>query len=527
MYFISLGFIHPIKRELIIYDPKLILLDQRQVTISRWGRTQTHSLPARLLLVYGIYSREEGLIVRNRHRLALCPLTRGMRNCYLEGELRSAKMQNHECDLLKEFPTASSDHRQPVLHAFARSVPTRPEVSRGKELSPLKRGVTEKLLEYIGSSAISFRDIDSTSFRALCLELISAGQHNPSLSPEQLLPEIERHSLSQLITDQASIPLNDLFRILEDGFVSVQFDAAQIITKNYLIVTIAPMDQTTPALFFQLNVAPSQEAQFVQFLSNLFGCLSLHNIVVGSICSDGCPAQRAGIAQFISSLRDPSTSHGFDVQFIPLMIWCHNHLINLVTQTVWTDLRAQRTTNRVFQVICTFAEMSHRRKLRHLLGGVCPSIINTRWLSVWLVCSFIRLHRNAISSNHLLQEVDIVDILKLEILLTPLMELQLFFENEKARMYHVFPVVMRCIQEYLLLAAHPSFSSTEWFIPVVIILHNLIKRFFLPNKHTQWPEITLSLLAFSLTPIGQHLYGLGAFGSGFSFNHSLERIFEL
>ena len=467
------------------------------------------------------------MIVRNRHRLALCPLVKGTKNCCLEGELRSVKMQNHQCDLLKECPTSTSDPRQPVLHTYARPLATQPDIARGKELSPLKRSVTEKLLEYIGSSAISFRDIDSPSFRALCLELISAGQHNPALSPEQLLPEIERHSLSQLISDKASVPLNDLFRILEDGFVSVQFDAAKIITKNYLIVTVSPVDQTTPALFFQLNVSPSQEAQFVQFLYNLFGCLSLHNIVVGSICTDGCPAQRAGIAQFISSLRDPSKYHGFEVQFIPVMIWCHNHLVNLVTQTVWTNVHTQTTTNRVYQMVSTFAEMSHKRKLRQLLGGVCPSIINTRWLSVWLVCSFIRLHRNAICSNNLLQEVDIVDILKLEILLTPLMELQLFFENDKARMYHVFPVLMRTIQQYLLLVSHPSFSSTEWLIPAVSILHNLIKRFFLPNKHTQRPEITLALLAFSLTPIGQHLYGLGAFGSGFSLNYSLERLFEV
>ena len=81
--FTCLGFFHPFKRELIIYDPKLILLDEKQVTTSHYGRTQTHTFPARLLLVYGINSREEGMIVRNRHRLALCPIVKGMRKCCL------------------------------------------------------------------------------------------------------------------------------------------------------------------------------------------------------------------------------------------------------------------------------------------------------------------------------------------------------------------------------------------------------------------------------------------------------------
>ena len=35
------------------------------------------------------------------------------------------------------------------------------------------------------------------------------------------------------------------------------------------------------------------------------------------------------------------------------------------------------------------------------------------------------------------------------------------------------------------------------------------------------------LLAFSLTPVGQHLYGLGAFGSGFNLNDSLDGMFEV
>ena len=453
-----------------------------------------------------------------------------MRRCCVEGEHRSTKMQNHACNLLQDCPTTSADPRQPTLREFqTRSVSssTGSTVSRGRELPAMKKEVTDKLLEYIGSSSISFRDIDSLSFRSFCLSLITAGQQNPTVPSEQLLPEMERHSLSHLMTDQASLPLNDLFRIIEDGFVSLQFDAAKIITKNYLIVTVAPIDQTTPPLFFQLNLSPSQEVQYIQFLTNLCTCLSLHNVVVGSICTDGCPTQRAGIAQFLSSLRESSHPHPFEVQFIPLMIWCHNHLINLITQTVWTNPITDNTSGRAYRIVCNFAEICHRRKTRELLEGVCPSIINTRWLSVWLVCSYIRLHRNAIYSAKLLPTVDIVDILKLELLLTPLMEMQLFFENDRARMYHVFPVVMRGFQHYLLLASHPSFSSTEWLLPLVWVLHNFIKRFFLPNKHTQWPEITLSLLAFSLCPIGQHLYGLGAFASGFTLRYPLEGMFEV
>ena len=312
-------------------------------------------------------------------------------------------MQNHACDLLKEHTTTPLDHRQPLLQPFlARSPPHHSDSASegGMPLPPLKKETTDKLLEFIGSSSISFRDIDSQTFRSFCLSLISAGQRSPTIPPDQLLPEMERHSLSQLMSDQASAPLNDLFRIIEDGFVSVQFDGAKIITKNYLIVTIAPIDQTTPPLFFQLNLSPTQEVQYIQFLTHLFTCLSLHNVVVGSICTDGCPTQRAGIAQFLSSLRDASHPHPFEVQFIPLMIWCHNHLVNLITQTLWTNPITDNTSGRVYKIVCNFAESCHRRKVRELLEGVCPSIINTRWLSVWLVCSYIRLHRNA-SASHL------------------------------------------------------------------------------------------------------------------------------
>ena len=117
-------------------------------------------------------------------------------------------------------------------------------------------------------------------------------------------------------------------------------------------------------------------------------------------------------------------------------------------------------------------------------------------------------------------------ILRYEILLTPLMELQLFFENERTKLIHVFPAILRSLQQYILIASQPLFSTGRWLKATVFVVHQLFKRFFFRTVHDM-PEIDKAIVAFALTPLGQSLYKLGAFTSGFAIDRSLDNVHDL
>ena len=208
------------------------------------------------------------------------------------------------------------------------------------------------------------------------------------------------------------------------------------------------------------------------------------------------------------------------------MVWCHNHLTNLITAATAKNTTTVESTVKTARRICRFARKAQTHRYKARLGAICPSVIPSRWLSLWLVQSFIRLHRHTIIENNYLKPSHLKAILRYEILLTPLMELQLLFEKESTKLIHVFPAILRAFQQYVLISAQPLFATGRWLKATVYIVHQLFKRFFFSTVHGV-PEIDKAIVAFALTPLGQSLYKLGAFVSGFSVDRSLEDVQSL
>ena len=82
-------------------------------------------------------------------------------------------------------------------------------------------------------------------------------------------------------------------------------------------------------------------------------------------------------------------------------------------------------------------------------------------------------------------------ILRYEILLTPLMELQLLFEKESTKLIHVFPAILRAFQQYVLISAQPLFATGRRLKATVYTVHQLFKQKVKPPHLYPTPETTL------------------------------------
>ena len=480
------------------------------------------------MLEYGIYymhgdtTSSTQLFKRsNRHRMLLCPVIQGDRMCQFECEGRLRGGVTFQCPFLRK--TTVRDPAQPLLQAYISRTNPNPQPHQGTLLAPMKQETTKALLSTLASTSLKFIDVDKESFKTFCRTLIQIGQKHPQDAVESLLPETERHVLSDMLCQRSVDALDSLFTEIFDRVVSIQFDAATINHKPLMLITVTPL--TTPNMqphTFQLGPSPGNMDEYLVFLSNLFQCLGRNRTSIGNICTDGCPVQRAAIFRFLEILKLP----GNQPPLIPNVVWCHNHLLNLITQHLADNQITVSTTVQLTRRIRDFAALAHHKVVRSRLRSICPTFIPSRWLSLWCIQSFIRLHRFTIIRNNYLSQKCVTEIVQYEALLTPLIELQLFFENENTRLMHVLPAILRAIQQYVLISAQPLFCTGDWLLATAYLVHVLLCRFFRPTIYSD-AEIHKALVAFALTPVGQKLFQSGSFISGFALDKGLDTAREV
>ena len=144
---------------------------------------------------------------------------------------------------------------------------------------------------------------------------------------------------------------------------------------------------------------------------------------------------------------------------VSIHIPCFNHRVNLVL--VHSMQKSQYLT-RIIALLRQFSTAAASADYQKLLQKHCPVSIQTRWLSLSCICSYIRMKCNVILDNNYLIACAFMSILRFELLLTPLFELHLFRETEHTKLYEVFPAIMRTLLQYETIMKVKTLWSPDW-----------------------------------------------------------------
>ncbi|KAH7816828.1 uncharacterized protein MONOS_15623 [Monocercomonoides exilis] len=112
--------------------------------------------------------------------------------------------------------------------------------------------------------------------------------------------------------------------------------------------------------------------------------------------------------------------------------------------------------------------------------------------------------------RYFLSKEKIDDVIRCELLLAPLKQLQLLFENDETKLGDVFPNVLKSIAQYMWLQDLEEFSSPDWQYGVCFIVIQLFNSFLGKERGDQ------IALAHSLTPISILDYRNGLLSKSYS-----------
>ena len=455
------------------------------------------------------------------HKVALCPVVRNFSPCGCQGFLRYAAMKRHICPNLTQHTLTESaifdSSRNPTFRqiTFSRETIT--------ERMKTRKEILDILLPLIGGTAISYSVAGSADFHRFCRTLIELARTHPTLTPTELYPAMTSMFLSYSTHQKAREIMRNVLTPLRNTAISIMIDAATIAHKHLLAISFIRLSVDAQPQFLQVCAGPSTIAEYYTTLAQLSIELQRkYGIEIATICTDGLTAQIASIKQLNLQLAKLSSSSSTQSpKILPIHIPCLNHRVNLVTQHF---LLQDPSMSPIKDTLRLFSVEANKKQFHEIFGKPCPTLLEWRWLSAHMVASFVRLHRNIISQHKILSDKDIISILKCELLLTPLMELQLFFESSKMKLCFVFPAILRCIHEYQILVKDPYFSSPESFASVVGILAKLF------NELLSGTLGKLSFLAYTMTPVGKLMLLqnriLSCYSPKLSLNDVMQRLFQ-
>ena len=432
------------------------------------------------------------------HRLAMCPVVRDFTPCGCEGFARNAAIRRHICVALTHTPIASSlladPSRNPQYSRFST-----PQTS-SRDLIALRDCTVNSLLSVLGSTGMPYSVAASASFTSFCRSLVKLGQRHPEVPIEQLYPALTSSFISARALTESDRLIRRVLEQHSKTAVCIMFDGSRIIHRSLLTISFCALSLKARPLYLQICHQPRDKTEYSEFLKELATDLrTKYHIELASICTDGCPAQVAGVKMYQTWLQTLSPQTGIEPpNVLPIYIPCLNHRINLVTQ----HLLCSDAISPITEKLRAISSSINTAKLRGIFGKPCPVFITTRWLSACLITSFLRMHRNILLENHLCSTEDINAFIRLEILLTPLMELHLFFESDEMKLCYTFPAIMRTFQQYRNLAYSKHFSGEPYFG----IIKRLIVKLF--NETIAGYIGELTFLAFIMTPIGKLLTNL-------------------
>ena len=446
---------------------------------------------------------------RKERRFCLCPLQRESQLCGFIKKSNNSALFNHNCPLLQS---------QPFLHQFE----TVPDSSYlFASLTPKSQGSSSTVQDYstgrlawmAAGTSISHTFLASERFAQYSNGLIRLGLQYPTMDVNKILPHFSRQHIKRLMERNAAVAFRELFRRYSGRFVNVVFDCGKVCHHNYAAVCICGNALSEKPSFFQLAIAPSTKNDYILFYNQLLSNLKQWSIYVSSVCTDGLTAQIQAITECHQRLQKGLPLGEFQSRFTPFHMPCLNHRINNVIQSVF-EKNPQLTG--VKNDILAFINQANTKDIHKLLQEYCPTFIESRWLSLQQIVAYIRLHRKVIVENGLLSPQRIKDCLYLEILITPLIELHLFFERHETKLCHAYPALLRSLIQYLMLVRDEFFSSGFW-------LHVLTECVIqLWNRTLNSSSAGMMLLSYALSDVGRFIFRIKEFPLAYSVQYSPE-----
>ena len=493
-----LGYYHPINGE-PIYNVTLSLSYTKQKNIKNHVASYSEEGLVELFVMFSYEPTRRSQILSTidvSHKIAMCPVVRKFTPCAYEGYLRYAGFRHHICTSLIYRNLTETALFDRSVNPAARQI----GFARGtvNERLETRKVLLDMLLPLIGGTAVSYSTAGSSEFHSFCRKLIELARTHPSLTPKELYPAMSPMFLSYEMHRRADQMIRNALLPLRNSVISIMIDAGTIAHKHTLAVAFCRLSLDAQPQFLQLCHGPASTVEYYSTLMELATeLLYKYAIEIGVICTDGLVSQITAVKRLNLRLAEIAASETASFRYIlPVHFPCLNHRVNLVTQHYFSD---DGITGSIKEKLRLFAVEANKKRLHDIFGKPCPTLLEWRWLSAHFIASFVRLHRMAILEHNILPLDDLISILRCEIVLTPLMELQLFFESAKMKLCFIFPAILRCFHQYGYIICSKHFSNPQSF---TIITKIVVKLF---NEVISGYIGSLAFLAFILTPIGRLL----------------------
>ena len=374
------------------------------------------------------------------------------------------------------------------------------------EKSTILEEVKATIIDLTAGTQLSYQLVASEHVLDPLRELIRIAQQHPDITPEKLLGSFTAKALSAAVHDKATMALEQILSTFHNQAVSVMFDSGTVTHDSIIAVTMETISTEAKPHVLCISHSPASVADYALFTEELLFILQSRSIQPVSICTDGLTRQISGITQVTSSIINGFTQKLTLLPLAPFHIPCMNHRINLVLRHA---IKHSPFLKRLESEAQSFAANAAKKEYQTKLGKHCPVFIETRWLSLSAICSYIRRKRGIIMENHFLTADVVLALLKFELFLLPLTELQLFFEREETKLWQCFPAVIRTFEQYKRLLLSPLYATADWLTCLVDIVCLLFHYTLADGLGARL------LLSFIITPPGRALLATSRIPSGY------------
>ena len=409
-----------------------------------------------------------------KHLAYLCPMVRNGFPCI--ASTRSDTTVAHQC----QFYT-----QQRSITSYVKSQSSA-DPEENNMLTPEEERY-RSIIMCLAECNIPFNALRKPAFQQMLTLLYSPLTITGGLPP---VPKFSHDALVKTLISLGKKQKNTIIESIQGKTITVMIDGGKI-GKNYCTsITLLPHEGQTGPIFWELGPSCRTKEDYLELANAIIREMDAYSVHVFAFCTDGLSSQRGAL------ISDELISSKVIPMLRPQWIYCGNHLTNLVVQK---SIASDPDLNKLSELIRDFSRSTRNTKDWKAIGGICPGFVITRWLVLEDICTFIRTHEDAIMKSGLLNVHQLFEIMQLEVLLLPLMDLHHKLESNDCRLSDVFPLILRTIQQYDLITKNKSIREKALH-GVRIILTNLYKRFMFGERGD------LYAIAYVLTPKGLEEY---------------------
>ena len=419
---------------------------------------------------------------KSRHCVYICPIVKNGIACNIGGRSDKLRGKQHHCNFYNQDTIEA--YFQPRKDTASSSEETLSVETDPVNTSPSEDDQFQKIVIAMAQCNISFKAICSQAFRNLirCLSPEDSASH----SLDTFVSRLNYHTLTDMLIRIGKERKQYALTKLANKTVTVMFDKGRIAKNDCTAVTILVHDSVDRPLFWDLGYACHSVEDYTQLANSYVNELDQYNIHVFAFCTDGLPVQRRALTSVC--LQESKA-----VPFMhPIWIYCTNHLANLVVQD---SVKANSFLSAASSCLKEFVTVAHSSKSIKVLHSICPGFAITRWLALGNISSYIIKHKVPILKENILSKEKYLMILQLDILLSPLIHLQLALESAGTRLSDVFLLLQKTIHDFLFIRNHAAFSG-----PPLEALRCIITSFY--KRFLYRDQGDLYALAYLYTPAG-------------------------